>query len=101
MSKIKPLFARVLLERPTTRKTAGGIIIPDDSAKRMARLKATVVAVGPTADDSIKIGQTVLIGRHAGDWMSKEGDPANSADNADFYVVQDEDIIAVVSGAST
>lgn len=95
MSKIKPLFGRVLLERPLERKSAGGIIIPDEAAMRQASLKAKVVAIGPTAE-GVEVGQTVFIGRHAGAWLSEDGNPAQSADTADYYICQDEDILAVI-----
>lgn len=84
---ITPLFARVLLKRDVLK--AGSIIIPEQAQERNAPAKGTVIAVGPTADESIKEGQRVVFGRHAGAWL-KEGDD-------DFYIVQDEDILGVIN----
>ncbi len=93
---IKPLFARVLLERHKVEKI-GSIQLPESMAKQQARLKCKVLAVGPHADESIKTGSVVLIGRHAGDWLNTEGKPVSNADDAELFIVQDEDILAEVS----
>ncbi len=92
---IQPLFARVLLERPKVEKM-GAILVPKDSQRRLATLKCKVLAVGPTADSSIKPGMSVLIGRHAGDWISISGMPGVAEDEQ--FIVQDEDILCVVNG---
>jgi len=83
---LKPLFARVVIERETLKH--GSIIIPEDAGKRNAPAKGVVVAMGPECDESIQVGQSVLFGRYAGDWF-EDGD-------REVYVCQDEDIIAVI-----
>jgi co-chaperonin GroES (HSP10) len=93
---VKPLFARVLLERPKEEKI-GSVLLPEESKKRLARLKCQVLAVGPNADPAIKVGQAVLIGRHAGDWINADGLPGIPDDTTkEFFIVQDEDILAVL-----
>ena len=82
---LRPLFARVLLERERIKTT---LIIPQIAERRNAPTQGKVIARGPTADESIPIGATVLFGKFAGDWL-KDGD-------SEVYVCQDEDIIAVV-----
>ena len=82
---LRPLFARVLLERERVKTN---LIIPYTADKRNAPTKGRVIAKGPTADPSIEIGATILFGKFAGDWL-KDGDQ-------EVYVCQDEDIIAVV-----
>ena len=94
--QLKPLFARVLLERPKKQKQ-GSIIIPEMAQSRHASLKCKVLDKGPTADPSINIGSYVLIGRHAGDWLSAEGNPVPNMDQAEFYICQDEDILCEVT----
>ena len=86
---LKPLFARVILERESL-KSKTSLIIPEVAEKRNAPSRGLVIAVGPTADDSVKslIGKTVLFGKFAGDWI-KDGDK-------EVYVVQDEDILCEV-----
>ena len=85
--KLEPKFARVLLEREKVK--ASGIIIPESAEKRNAPVVGTVVAVGPTADESIKIDSKVIFGRHAGDWIK-------SPDGREFFICQDEDILVEV-----
>lgn len=87
---LEPLFGRVLIDRQTvTTATKTKLIIPELADKRNAPAKGRVIAKGPTADASIPIGAMVLHGQHAGAWI-KEGE-------REFYIVQDEDILAVVS----
>lgn len=83
---MRPLFARVLIEReklPTKH-----IIIPETAATRNAPAKGIVTAVGPTADKSIEVGARVIFGRHAGDEIEDSGEKK--------WIVQDEDILAVI-----
>lgn len=98
MSKVKitPLFGRVLLERPK-REKIGSLILPADSQKRHATLRCKVLAKGPNADDSVKVGSQVVIGMHAGAWVNAEGEPVTRPDQAEFYIVNDEDILFEVS----
>lgn len=93
---MKPLFARVLLERDKPQKI-GSIHLPEESKERLALLKCKVAAVGPTCDETIKPGQQVVIGRHAGDWINSEGVPGLPPDDTkQYFIVQDEDILAIV-----
>lgn len=82
---LKPLFARVLLEREKLKSSS--IIIPPSAEKRNAPDIGIVVAVGENADHCIEVGMKVIFGRHAGDWIKWK--------DREFYVVADEDIIAV------
>lgn len=92
-AKYTPLFARVLIKREIEEKR-GSIIIPD--AKRHARCEGTVISTGPTADESIKVGQKVIFGKHAGAWL--DGTYTKGADNDDgtIFICQDEDVLAIV-----
>lgn len=87
---LKPLFARVLVERDKL-KSKGGILIPETAEKRNAPAIGTIISVGENCDAQIKDlkGRRVIFGRHAGDWI-QDGDK-------DIYILQDEDILAVVS----
>ena len=95
MPELKPLFARVLLEREKATKV-GSILIPDSAAKRHASLKCRVIAKGPSADESVRIGSLVIIGMHAGAWLNAEGKAVSQPEDAEFYIVMDEDIICEV-----
>lgn len=90
---MKPLFARVLLKRKRFDKSAGGIIIPGDAQKRLASLRCTVVALGPTCECDLKPGDEVLIGIHAGTWVNEDGSPVTEPEKAEFFVCQEEDVI--------
>lgn len=93
--KLQPLFARVLIRREKF-ASKSSIIIPDEAAKRNAPAKGQVVGVGPNADSSIKEGMTVLFGQYAGAWINTDGTVVTRPDEAEFFVCQDEDIIAEV-----
>jgi chaperonin GroES len=92
--KLRPLHDRVIVKRlEEEKKTAGGIIIPDQAAEKP--LKAEVVAVGPgkITDDGklqapdIKKGDHVLIGKYSGTEVRIEGE--------DLVVLREDDIMAV------
>lgn len=92
MPKYKPIFARVLIEREVKKQTTGGIIIPN--AKRHASCEGTIVALGETASDILKVGQRVQFGRHSGAWLN--GSLAADADDGTLFICQDEDILAII-----
>ena len=91
--KLIPLFARVLLKRPRADKK-GSIIIPDTAQQRHATLKCEVLAKGPAADKSIRVGAHVLIGQFAGAWLDEDG---NQVPEGEYYICADEDILCEVS----
>lgn len=55
-----------------------------------------MVAVGPEADESIKPGMVVLFGQYAGTWLNPDGTVVTQEEEAEFFVCQDEDVIAEV-----
>ena len=83
--KWEPLFGRVLLERAQLKTTS--IIIPPNAEKRNAPCHGKVLSVGPTADKSITVGDTVIFGVHAGTWLK-------TPDGKELFACQDEDLIA-------
>ena len=94
---LKPLFGRVLLER-NRMEMIGNIILPDIARERHASLKCRVIALGDNAE-GVKPGQTVLIGRSAGAWLDKDGNPVPKEPEPGeiaYYIVQDEDILCIV-----
>ena len=98
---LKPLFARVLLERKRLNKI-GSIILTGDAATRHASLKCRVIDVGPTADEGIKPGMMVLIGRNAGTWLDADGNVVPKEPKEGeiaYYIVQDEDILCAIEEA--
>jgi co-chaperonin GroES (HSP10) len=60
--------------------------------------------MGPNADrdhpDGPKIngleeGMTVLIGKYAGDWINEDGKMVTNEEDAEYYIVQDVDVLAI------
>lgn len=91
---LRPLHDRVIVKRlEEEKKSAGGIIIPDQAAEKPVR--GEVIAVGPgKKDDSgknialdVKVGDTVLFGKYSGSEVKVEGQ--------DYLVMREDNIVAV------
>lgn len=114
---IEPKFARVLIKREIIKKTAGGIILPEDIAKRHAACEGVIIAMGETAgftdsfyldennqwqqhtQRSMKVGDKVIFGRHSGAWLDAKYDKAGQdTDEGTLFICQDQDILAVIKG---
>lgn len=88
--EIKPLADRVLIKpAPAETKTIGGIIIPDTAKEKP--LKGEVVACGNGTKDEemvVKVGDTVLYGKYAGQELEFEGEK--------YLIMKQGDILAVL-----
>ena len=88
--KIQPLADRVLIKpAPAEEKTIGGIIIPDTAKEKP--LKGEVIAAGNGTKDEemvVKVGDTVLYGKYAGQELEFEGEK--------YLVMRQSDILAVL-----
>ncbi|ROH93319.1 co-chaperone GroES [Stagnimonas aquatica] len=93
---LRPLHDRVIVKRlEEEKKSAGGIIIPDQAAEKPVR--GEVIAVGPGKKDDngknialdVKVGDTVLFGKYSGSEVKVEGQ--------DYLVMREDDIVAVFS----
>jgi len=90
---------RVLIKRQESKEmTASGLYIPS-GAQEKSNL-ATVVAVGPGTTNmqtgekipcTVEVGQTVLIGKWAGDEVQVEG--------VDHLLVREADILSIIEEA--
>lgn len=115
MQKHEPKFGRVLIKRELKTKTAGGVYLPDSAAKRHAACEGEIVALGETAGftesyhldsatdvyepitiQTLKVGDRVLFGRHAGAWL----DGTEEKDDGTLYICQDSDILTVIREAA-
>jgi chaperonin GroES len=94
---IRPLHDRVIVKRlDNERKTASGIVIPDNAAEKPDQ--GEILAVGPgKRDDSgkliamdVKVGQRVLFGKYAGQSVKIDGE--------EVLVMREEDIMGVIEG---
>lgn len=116
MIDIRPKFGRVLIKREKLKSSSGNIIIPDSASKKNAHCEGIIVALGETAGwtdvpnqgivQTLKIGDRVVFGRHAGAWLDNTFTPAfhpvtkergiKENDDGTMFVCQDADIIAVI-----
>ncbi len=95
--KIRPLHDRVIVKRlEEERKTASGIVIPDNAAEKPDQ--GQILAVGPGKRDEngkhvaldVKVGDRVLFGKYAGQTVKVDGE--------ELLVMREEDIMGVVEG---
>ena len=89
--KIQPLADRVLIKpAPAEEKTIGGIIIPD-TAKEKPQKGEVVAAGNGTKDEAmvVKVGDTVLYGKYAGQELEYEGEK--------YMIMRQSDILAVLA----
>jgi chaperonin GroES len=94
--KIRPLHDRVIVKRlDNERKTASGIVIPENAAEKPDQ--GEVVAVGPGKKDDngkliamdLKVGDRVLFGKYSGQSVKVEGE--------ELLVMREEDIMGVIA----
>ncbi len=94
--KIRPLHDRVMVKRiDNERKTASGIVIPDNAAEKPDQ--GEIVAVGPGKRDDngkvltldVKVGDRVLFGKYSGQTVKVEGE--------ELLVMREEDLMGVIA----
>ena len=95
--KIRPLSDRILVQRAEEEeKTAGGIIIPDNTKEKP--VKGTIVAVGPgKLNDAgerlalqVKEGDTVLFSKYGGADVRIDGE--------NYLIMREDDVLGVIAG---
>jgi chaperonin GroES len=93
--KIRPLHDRVIVKRlDNERKTASGIVIPDNAAEKPDQ--GEIVAVGPGKRDDngkvntldVKVGDRVLFGKYSGTDIKIDGQ--------EFLILREDEILAVL-----
>jgi chaperonin GroES len=91
---LRPLNDRVIVKRlEEEKKSAGGIIIPDNAAEKPVRGEIIAVGPGKRSDDGklvaidLKKGDIVLFGKYSGSEVKVEGQ--------DYLVMREDDVIAV------
>ena len=93
--KVKPLNDRVLVKRiEETEKTKGGLIIPDTAKEKPQQGKVMAVGKGRVSDKGettpldVKVGDTVLFGKYAGNEIKLDGE--------EFLIMREEDVLGVI-----
>ena len=95
--QIRPLHDRVIVKRlEEERKTASGIVIPDNAAEKPDQGEIMAVGKGRILEDGrvrpldIKVGDRILFGKYSGQTVRVKGD--------ELLVMREEDIMGVVEG---
>ena len=93
--KLRPLHDRVIIKRlDNERKTASGIVLPENAAENPDQGEVLAVGDGKIADDgkvrplAVKVGDKVLFGKYSGQTVKVDGE--------ELLVMREEDIMAVV-----
>ena len=94
--KIRPLHDRVIVKRlEEERKSAGGIVIPDNVAEKPDQGEVIAVGPGKRNEDGkrepldVKVGDRILFGKYSGTTVKIEG--------TEYLVMREEDIMGVVA----
>jgi len=94
--KIRPLHDRVIVKRlDEERKSAGGIVIPDNAAEKPDQGEVIAVGPGKRNEDGkrepldVKVGDRILFGKYSGSTVKMEG--------TEYLVMREEDIMGVVA----
>jgi len=94
--KIRPLHDRVIVKRvEEERKTAGGIVIPDNAAEKPDQGEVLAVGTGKVMEDGkvrpldVKVGDRVLFGKYSGSSVKVDGD--------ELLVMREDDIMGVIT----
>ena len=95
--KIRPLHDRVVIRRmEEERKSAGGILIPDNAAEKPVQGEVVAVGNGKLLESGdirpldVKVGDKVLFGKYSGTEVKIAGE--------ELLVMREEDIMGVIEG---
>ena len=93
--KIRPLHDRLIVKREAAeRKSAGGIVIPDNAAEKPIQGKVVAVGKGKILEGGnvrpldVKVGDKILFGKYSGTEVKVDGD--------ELVVMREEDVMAIV-----
>ncbi len=96
MMNIRPLHDRVVVERlDEERKSAGGIVIPDNVAEKPDQGIVVAVGNGKILEDGkvrpldVKVGDRILFGKYSGQVVKSEG--------TEYLVMREDDIMGIVA----
>jgi len=92
---IRPLHDRLIVKREAAeRKSAGGIVIPDNAAEKPIQGKVVAVGKGKILEGGnlrpldVKVGDKILFGKYSGTEVKVDGD--------ELVVMREEDVMAIV-----
>jgi chaperonin GroES len=95
MTKLRPLFDKVLIKRvDTEHKTAGGIIIPDTAQEKTQTGAVISIGSGKMLPDGsnkamqVKEGDRVMFGKYSGTEFKIDG--------TEYLILKEEEILGVL-----
>jgi len=95
---VRPLRDRILVKRvEEEEQRVGGIIIPDTAKEKPQQGKVVAVGKGRVTDKGetfpldVKVGDTVLFGKYAGNEIKLDGE--------EFLIMREEDVLGVIGAA--
>ena len=96
MSKIQPLYNKILVEPLREEKKKGGIILPDTVEKERSE-KGKVIAVGFGKRD--KEGKRIPLDVKKGDVVlfTKYSPNEIKVDGKEYLVIKEDDVLAIIS----
>ncbi len=93
--KIRPLHARILVERLEEQEVKrGGIIIPDTAKEKPQEGKVIAAGTGKVGDDGkkipldVKAGDKILFGKYSGSEVK--------IDDKEYLILREEDVLAIL-----
>jgi len=95
---VRPLHDRILVQRlEEGEQQIGGIIIPDSAKEKPQR--GTVIAAGhgkvrdngDRVTPDVKVGDTILFGKYAGQEIKLEG--------VEYLIMKEDEVLAAIDGA--
>jgi chaperonin GroES len=99
-TKFTPLHDRILVRRvEEVDTTRGGIIIPDSAKEKpqegevISTGKGKINEEGKIRPLDVKEGDRILFGKYSGNEITLDGE--------DFIIMREEDVLGVLSGATT
>ncbi len=94
--KLRPLHDRLVVKRlDNERKTASGIVIPDNAAEKPDQGEVLAVGNGKILEDGkvraldVKVGNKVLFGKYSGQTVKVDGE--------ELLVLREDDVMAVIA----
>ena len=96
MESIRPLHDRVVVERnEAEKKTAGGIVLPDNAKEKPKR--GTVIAVGPGR--SLENGEVKALDVKKNDQVLFDGYAGSEVklDGKEYLILTEKEILAVIN----
>lgn len=84
---VRPLGERILIRRvEAATRSASGLFLPESSAE--APQEGTVLALGASADSTVKLGDRVVFGRFSGVKIQVQGE--------DLLILEAADVLGIL-----